>query len=135
MFGLRRRGTVIGDGLKVVGNVTAEGLVEIFGEVEGEIRCKSLVLSRKAQVVGAIIAERVVVNGKVDGPIHASRVMLKSRSHVVGDINHQTLAIKKGAYFEGRSVPQDRARDIENAKPKKQLRSVPNPAREATAAG
>jgi hypothetical protein len=29
MFGLRRRGTVIGRGLKVVGNVTAVGLVEI----------------------------------------------------------------------------------------------------------
>jgi cytoskeletal protein CcmA (bactofilin family) len=31
-------------------------------------------------------------------------VLLKSRAHVVGDIHHETLDIKKGAYFEGRSV-------------------------------
>jgi cytoskeletal protein CcmA (bactofilin family) len=135
MFGLRRRSTVIGDGLKVVGNVTAEGLVEIYGEVDGEIRCKSLVLSRKAQVTGAIIAERVVINGKVEGPIHAGQVVLKSRAHVVGDINHQTLSIRKGAYFEGRSVQPDLIKDAEAAKPaKNRLRSVLSPARETPAA-
>ena len=32
MFGSRRGGTVIGNGLKIVGNVTAEGLVEVNGQ-------------------------------------------------------------------------------------------------------
>jgi cytoskeletal protein CcmA (bactofilin family) len=122
------------DGLKVVGNVTAEGLVEVYGEVEGEIRCKSLLLSRKAKVTGGIIAERVVINGRVEGPIHAGQVVLKSRAHVIGDINHQTLSIKKGAYFEGRSVQPDLTKEVEAGKPKKQLRSVPNLGREAPAA-
>ena len=35
MFGSRRRGTVIAEGLKIVGNVTAEGLVEVNGQIEG----------------------------------------------------------------------------------------------------
>jgi len=29
---------------------------------------------------------------------------LKSEAHVVGDIHHQSLAIERGAYFDGRSV-------------------------------
>ncbi len=104
MFASRRRGTVIAEGLKIVGSVTAEGLVEVNGQVEGELHCTSLIISRKADVTGAIAADRVVVDGKVEGPIQGGEVVLKSKAHVVGDIQHQSLAIEKGAYFEGRSV-------------------------------
>jgi cytoskeletal protein CcmA (bactofilin family) len=103
MFGLRRGGTVIGNGLKIVGNVTAEGLVEVNGQIEGDVHCTSLIVSPKAQIVGSITAERVVVNGRVEGPIQGGEVVLKSQAHVVGDIRHQSLTIEKGAYFDGRA--------------------------------
>ncbi len=103
MFGSRRDRTVIGDGLKIQGHVTAEGLVEVNGQIEGDLQCTSLIVSPKAQIVGSIIAERVVVNGKVEGPIQGGDVVLKSRAHVVGDILHQSLTIEKGAYFDGRA--------------------------------
>ena len=104
MFRSKRGGTVIAEGLKIVGSVTAEGLVEVNGQIEGEIHCTSLIVSRKAQVAGTITAERVVVDGRVEGPIQGGEVVLKSQANVVGDIHHQSLAIEKGAYFEGRSV-------------------------------
>ncbi len=104
MLGFKRSGTVIAEGLKISGSVTAEGLVEVNGQIEGELHCTSLIVSRKAQVAGTIIAERVVVNGRVEGPIQGGEVVLKSQAHVIGDIHHQSLAIDKGAYFEGRSV-------------------------------
>ncbi len=104
MFGWRRRRTIIGQGLKAVGKVTAEGLVEVFGQIEGELQCDSLVLHRNAQIRGVVTASSVVIDGKVEGPIHAEKVVLKPRAHVVGDIHHQSLDIRKGAYFEGRSV-------------------------------
>ena len=104
MFGSRRGGTVIAEGLKITGSVTAEGLVEVNGQLEGEIHCTSLMVSRGAQLTGTITAERVVVDGRVEGPIQGGEVVLKSHAHVVGDIHHQSLAIEKGAYFQGRSV-------------------------------
>jgi cytoskeletal protein CcmA (bactofilin family) len=100
---LRRGGTVIGNGLKIVGNVSAEGLVEVNGQIEGDVRCTSLVVSPNAEIVGSITAERVVVNGSVQGPIQGGDVVLKSKAHVVGDIRHQSLTIEKGAYFDGRA--------------------------------
>ena len=87
-----------------MGSVTAEGLVELNGQVEGEIHCMSLIVSRQAQVVGTIQAERVVVDGSVEGPIRGGQVILKSQARVVGDIHHQYLAIERGALFDGRSV-------------------------------
>jgi cytoskeletal protein CcmA (bactofilin family) len=135
MFGFRRGATIIGEGLKVVGNVTAEGNVEIYGRLDGEVQCKSLLLSRKAHLVGAVTAEHATINGKVEGPIHAGHVTLKSRAHVVGDIHHQSLCIKRGAYFEGRSVQASKEKQTVPEKTWKKLRSVPSDAnREAIAA-
>ena len=36
----RRGSTVIGSGLKIVGNVSAEGLVEVHGQIEGARGCE-----------------------------------------------------------------------------------------------
>src|SRR6478672_5764849 len=99
-----KQGTVIAKGLKIVGSVTAEGLVEVNGQIDGKLHCTSLVIARGAHVTGTVAAERVVVDGKVEGPIQGGEVILKSQAHVVGDIHHQSLAIESGAYFDGRSV-------------------------------
>ena len=132
MFASRRRGPVIAKGLKIVGSVTAEGLVEVNGQVDGELHCTSLIISRGAHVAGTITADRVVVDGKVEGPIQGGEVVLKSQAHVVGDIHHQSLAIESGAYFEGRSV---QARGSNEHQPervgKKPLREIANNSREA----
>jgi cytoskeletal protein CcmA (bactofilin family) len=103
MFGSRRK-TVIAKGLKIEGRVTAEGLVELNGQIEGELHGKSLIISRGAFVKGAVSADQVVVDGTIEGPITGREIILKSRAHVIGDIHHQFLSIENGASFEGRSV-------------------------------
>ena len=100
----RRRGTIIAEGLKITGNVSAEGLVEVNGRIDGDVHCPSLFVSPKASINGGIEADRVVINGRVTGNIRGSEVVLKSRAHVMGDIQHQRLSVEPGAFFEGRSV-------------------------------
>jgi cytoskeletal protein CcmA (bactofilin family) len=122
MFSLfKRRGTIIAEGLKIVGSVTAEGLVEVNGHIEGDLHCTSLVVSPKASINGGIEADHVVVNGRVEGPIRGGAVVLKSHAHVVGDIQHNSLAIDAGAYFDGRSVrsPESNVRKAEVEKPER----------------
>jgi cytoskeletal protein CcmA (bactofilin family) len=131
MFGSRRDRTVIGEGLKIVGNVTAEGLVEVKGQIEGDLHCTSLIVSPKAQIVGSITAERVVVNGRVEGPIQGGDVVLLSQAHVVGDIHHQSLAIEKGAYFDGRAA---QAHGATGRQPDKAARRILREGREADVA-
>ena len=109
MFGSRRK-TVIAKGLKIEGRVTAEGLVELNGQIEGELHGKSLIISRGALVKGAVSADQVVVDGTVEGPIRGGEIILKSRAHVIGDIHHRSLSIENGASFEGRSVQTGRAK-------------------------
>jgi|SRR5688572_12761991 cytoskeletal protein CcmA (bactofilin family) len=136
----KRKGTIIADGLKIVGSVTAEGLVEVNGHIEGDLHCTSLVVSPKASLIGGIEADRVVVDGRVEGPIRGGEVVLKSRAYVVGDIQHNSLAIEPGAYFDGRSVREagSNMRRVEAEKPEKltaRLRREQQNGREPAAAG
>jgi cytoskeletal protein CcmA (bactofilin family) len=104
MFSAKDKGTVIAKGLKIVGSVTAEGLVEVYGQIDGELHGTSLVIARGAHVAGTIAAQRVVVDGNVEGPIQGGDVILKSHANVVGDIRHLSLSIESGAIFEGCST-------------------------------
>ena len=113
---MKNRGTVIAKGLKIVGRVTAEGLVEVNGQIDGEIHCTSLIISRGAHVSGTIAADRVVVDGNVEGPIQGGEVILKSQSQVVGDIHSRSLSIESGAHFDGRSVQAQGASGKEQEK-------------------
>ena len=133
----KRKGTIIAEGLKIVGSVTAEGLVEVNGHIEGDLHCTSLIISPKASISGGVEADRVVVNGRVEGPIRGGEVLLKRRAHVVGDIQHQSLAIESGAFFDGRSVrsPQTNVRQAPEKLTARLRRESPAPnGREAASA-
>ena len=122
-----KQGTVIAKGLTIVGSVTAEGLVEVNGQIDGELHCTSLVIARGAHVTGIVVAERVVVDGKVEGPIQGKDVILKSQAQVVGDIHHQSLAIESGAFFDGRSVQIRGNGQTPEKLERKSLRQIANP--------
>ena len=99
--------SIIGEDLTIRGNVTSKGEIQVDGEIEGDIRCGSLLLGDKAQVTGGVVAEDVVVRGHIVGSITGLRITLQGQCHVEGDIFHQTLAIEQGAYFEGKSRRSD----------------------------
>ena len=93
--------------LTIRGNVISAGEIQVDGEIEGDIRCGSVLLGDKSKVTGGVAAEDVVVRGHVVGSIRGLRITLQAQSHVEGDIFHQSLAIEQGAYFEGKSRRSD----------------------------
>ena len=99
--------SIIGEDLTITGNITCKGEIQVDGEIEGDIRCGSLLLGDKSKVTGGVAAEDVVVRGHLVGSITGLRITLQGQSHVEGDIFHQSLAIEQGAYFEGKSRRSD----------------------------
>jgi cytoskeletal protein CcmA (bactofilin family) len=108
MVGRRRDATLIAEGLKIAGSVEAEGSVELHGKIEGELHCTSLHVAEKGQINGKIVAEDVTVNGTVEGPIYGTDVKLEPNARVTGDVHHESFAIEKGAFFDGRSKQKDK---------------------------
>ena len=99
--------SIISEDLTIKGIVTSKGEIQVDGEIEGDIRCGSLLLGDKCKVTGSVAAEDVVVRGHIVGSVRGLRVTLQAQSNVEGDIFHQSLAIEQGAYFEGKSRHSD----------------------------
>src|SRR5262245_59113168 len=107
MFASKGKTTVIAEGLRIIGSVSADGAVQVNGQIDGDLNCTSITVSAKALINGAIKARSVVINGKVEGPISDQDVVLKPHASVTGDIQAHSLSIERGAYFDGRSLRPD----------------------------
>jgi cytoskeletal protein CcmA (bactofilin family) len=93
----------ISAGLSIVGNITGQGTLTIFGHVKGEVRASTVVVAEGGHIEGDIVAEELTIGGQVKGTLRANRVKLNSTAVVEGDIFHRTLAIEENARFEGTS--------------------------------
>jgi cytoskeletal protein CcmA (bactofilin family) len=80
-----------------------DGPAQFYGHIEGEVRGSELLIGERAEVVGNIIAQEVIIRGRIKGTIRAVRVKLQASGAVEGDIFHRSLSIEESALFEGSS--------------------------------
>jgi cytoskeletal protein CcmA (bactofilin family) len=104
MMASKKNATVFAQGLKIAGAITADGLVEVNGEIDGPMNCSSVIVGQTGRVRGSITGQRVTVDGAVEGPIFGGEVTLKSCAYVVGDIECHSVLVEKGAFVEGRLI-------------------------------
>ncbi len=98
--------TIIGQNVKLQGNVANQGAIQINGTVEGQVESDATVIvGQSALVKGPIKAKVVEVSGEVHGSITAEdRVELNPKAKVIGDVNTRNFVVKLGATFEGKSA-------------------------------
>ena len=93
--------SIISVDLKVHGNLSSNGEIQVDGNVEGDINCKALIVGTKGSVSGEVSAQTVRIHGAIKGQVKAKSVFLASTAHMSGDIEHESLAIEPGAFMEG----------------------------------
>ena len=109
--------SVIGSDLTILGRditIISQGLLQIDGEVQGNLHGREIVVGEHARVSGTVTADSVIVRGQVHGTVRGQRVALQTNALVSGEIHHQTLSIEQGATFEGRVR---RAKDVAELAP------------------
>lgn len=99
--------SIIGADVRIVGNITTEGEMQIDGRVEGDISCKSLVIGASAHIVGEVKAHTIRIHGEVSGRLAADHVTIGRTGRVTGDICHGSLEIQSGAQVEGHFLRRD----------------------------
>jgi cytoskeletal protein CcmA (bactofilin family) len=89
--------------MRVVGDITADGVVKVEGTVVGTVRAGRQVLVAKGGVVeGDVVAREAIVGGEVRGGVHASeRVEIQTSSVVHGDISTKRLLVQEGGEING----------------------------------
>ena len=97
--------SLIGPGMRIVGDLITEGTVRVEGRIEGTIRAgKSVVVSKEGEVVGDIQTQDAVIGGRVQGTVIAeSRLELQSTGRIDGQISAraQHLILGEGCRFNG----------------------------------
>ena len=93
--------SIISADLTIDGNLSSGGEIQVDGVVNGDIRCKAVIVGVKGSVIGEVVAQTVRMHGAVKGMVRAKSVFLASTARMSGDVEHESLAIEPGAYMEG----------------------------------
>lgn len=94
---------LIGNGTKIVGDITSGGDVRIDGHLIGNIvTTGKFVLGVSGVVEGNVTSVNADLSGEVKGQVNVSEMLsLKNSAKINGDIITGKLAIEPGALFTG----------------------------------
>jgi len=95
--------SIIGPGMKVIGDCETDGTVRIEGTVQGSVRAgKAVVVGKDGLVDGDITTQDAVISGRVQGTLVAeSRLELQAKSHVEGEVQARRMQLEEGAVLNG----------------------------------
>ena len=95
--------SIIGPGMKVVGDCDTDGTIRVEGAVQGNIRAgKSVVVGKDGVVDGDIFTQDAVLAGTVKGVVRAdSRLEVQSTCRVEGEIIASRMQLDEGAMLNG----------------------------------
>jgi len=95
--------SIIGPGMRVVGDCTSEGTLRIEGSVEGTVHAaKAVVVGKEGVVDGDIETQDAVVGGRVTGSIKAeSRLELQATCVIEGEIRARRIKLEEGGVVNG----------------------------------
>ena len=100
--------SVIGAGMKIIGDVETGGVLKVEGTIEGSIRgARQVLLGRTGLIQGDVHADEAVLGGRVVGTVNATeRVEVQSTSRIEGDIHTRSIVVLEGGIING-SVRMD----------------------------
>jgi len=95
--------SIIGPGMRVIGECMSEGTLRVDGTVEGGIRAaKAVIVGRDGVVIGDIVTQDAVIGGRVVGAISAlTRLELQATSVVEGDVRAKQIKLEEGGAVNG----------------------------------
>lgn len=95
--------SIIGPGMKIVGNCETDGTLRIEGTVEGSIKAgKAVVVGKQGHVSGDVVTQDAVISGRIEGTLRAaSRLELQSTCHIEGEVHTRRMQLEEGAVLNG----------------------------------
>lgn len=98
--------SIIGPGMRVIGDCETDGTLRIEGTVEGTVRAgKAVVIGKDGTVKGDVITQDAIVGGRVTGAVVAeSRLELQATCSVDGEIKARRIKLDEGGRINGTIV-------------------------------
>ncbi len=95
--------SIVGPGMKVVGDCETDGTVRIEGTVQGSVRAgKAVVVGKEGTVQGDIFTQDAVVSGRIIGSLMAeSRLEVQASATIEGEVKARRMQLDEGAVLNG----------------------------------
>jgi cytoskeletal protein CcmA (bactofilin family) len=95
--------SIIGPGMKVVGDCLTDGTVRVEGTVEGSVKAgKAVVVGKQGSIIGDVQTQDAVISGRVTGTLVAeSRLELQATCQIDGDVRTRRMQLEEGALLNG----------------------------------
>lgn len=95
--------SIIGPGMRVVGDCDTDGTLRVEGTVEGTVRAgKAVVVGKDGSINGDIITQDAIIGGRVTGKVFAeSRLELQATALVEGEIRARRIKLDEGGRLNG----------------------------------
>jgi cytoskeletal protein CcmA (bactofilin family) len=101
--------SIIGPGMKVVGDCETDGTLRVEGTVEGTVRAgKAVVIGKDGVVKGYVVTQDAIIGGRVTGAVIAeSRLELQATCSVDGEIKARRIKLDEGGRINGTVLTGD----------------------------
>ena len=95
--------SIIGPGMRVVGDCETDGTLRVEGTVEGTVRAgKAVVIGKDGVVKGDVITQDAIIGGRVTGAVVAeSRLELQATCAVEGQVLGRRIKLDEGGRING----------------------------------
>ena len=113
--------TVIGADIKIIGRIEASADLMIEGFIQGDVRCRNLILGELGLIKGKVFSDRVRISGTIDGAIRTGDLAIEATANLKGQATYTRLKIATGATVDGtmkcRREPEKKLKLVETPAP------------------
>jgi cytoskeletal protein CcmA (bactofilin family) len=93
---------LVGEGIKIVGEIRDCRKIEIYGVVEGDLEAEELIVHGNGLLKGNVKTDRAQIHGSIDGDITVTHLLdVKSKGSVAGRTQYGELSVETGGRIVG----------------------------------
>lgn len=95
--------SIIGPGMRVLGDCETEGTLRIEGTVDGTVKAgKAVVVGKDGRINGDVLTQDAIIGGTVHGTVVAeSRLELQATCVIEGEIRARRIKLDEGGQVRG----------------------------------
>lgn len=84
------------------GDIEAPGDLHVDGRIEGDVRCRSLIMGAGGAIAGNVVADQARIGGSIDGALTVKELTILATARATGDVAYDSISIEPGGRIEGR---------------------------------
>lgn len=93
--------SIISKGLILKGNLVSDGLLEVEGQIDGNVKGNEITIRETGSITGKLVANVVNIKGNFEGIIKSQKINISGKAIIKGTLEYVALCVEDGASIIG----------------------------------